>query len=676
MRVHGRARRAKLRRVLVRWRSSWPRLAAPSAARRPRDHRTSGDQLHGGRGRPPRRAATPTSRSTSSSATRACRSSAPRTRRRFGSRSPTRCPRDRGKRERFVRGRAGEHRGERTVGAHRSRADNRSSICIGPSDGTHSGPYVPRSAKLRATVETAKPPGSGARNIRCATLKDFTLHLPPGMLGNPTALTACPEHYGWPSRARPRPSSATPGPRCTRASPGTPSSPFPSPSTTSRHSGWSRHGWEPDHLPVAIPPGPFPVTIARPHRGDRGIDSAVIGIPRNLGGFGGTPIEITTVLCARVPTARVTRPRNDLTLNSADYDHDRRHAAVLHQPDLVRDEDVGADARSWRSPSAPTAASVQPDGTNPPLQDSTFTTPITTTGCENVPFDLDFDVDPSAPADGGTTEAGKPSAQDVVLSYPREATCPAESVEPDCWYENEDIWQAQLKDITQSLPEGLRLSPGGGVGLEGCSYEQFGVDSTGKQVNDDPVQCPAGSQIGTLTVRSPVLQDAVGGKVFFGPDHRSRPRDRRQPVEDLPADRGRRPAHQAGRRRDRRRGRQGLERVREPARAALRRAEAAPQGRRPRTAREPGHLRHPQRPRDADRLERQDATTPRRRSTSPATARRPTRTTCRSTRRSRRPSAIRRPPAPTRSRRSSLTRPDGDKNIRNIKLSLPAGAVG
>jgi len=382
--------------------------------------------------------------------------------------------------------------------------DGRTFELVG-SDGTHSEAYVPNSGMFRATTDTPTRTVLGCSEQQTiATVRDFSLHLPPGLLGNPTALPACPEHM-WVAAACPP--EAIVGQ-----------------SWTSVHQSISRDtiisvpspvynvstlGLEPARLGTGVfpsdPAGPFPVTISIRTSGDRGIDSTLVNVPRNLGGFGGTPIEITTALCGRVPTCTGTSdPRNDPTLNTATYDKNADTRPFFTNPTSCGTKTFGVDAVSWRSPDL-----------NP--VPSSNSTAITTTGCENVPFDLGFDVDPSAPADGGTTDAGKPSAQDVLLSYPREARCPSESVEPDCWYENEDPWQAQLKDITQSLPEGLRLSPGGGVGLEGCTYEQFGVDSNNKQVNDDPVECPAGSQIGSLTVRSPVLANPVAGKVFFGP---------------------------------------------------------------------------------------------------------------------------------------------------------------
>ena len=85
-------------------------------------------------------------------------------------------------------------------------------------------------------------------------------------------------------------------------------------------------------------------------------------------------------------------------------------------------------------------------------------------------------------------------------------------------YEDDTIWQANLKDARITLPEGLRLSPGGGVGLEACTFEEFGVDpSPDKQLNRRSRRVPAGSQIGTLEVRSPVLPDSDRGQGVLRP---------------------------------------------------------------------------------------------------------------------------------------------------------------
>ena len=38
-------------------------------------------------------------------------------------------------------------------------------------------------------------------------------------------------------------------------------------------------------------------------------------------------------------------------------------------------------------------------------------------------------------------------------------------------YVDDPIWQAQLKDADITLPPGMGLAPGGGVGLQDCSFD-------------------------------------------------------------------------------------------------------------------------------------------------------------------------------------------------------------
>ena len=171
-------------------------------------------------------------------------------------------------------------------------------------------------------------------------------------------------------------------------------------------------------------------------------------IPRNLGAAIGLPAEhLQRPLRARagVPAAARPQPRRDEQLPSHGIRWNSHPFFV--NPTSCGTKTVSLDARSWRTNAIT----------------STKSTSITATGCENVPFDLGFDVDPSAPADGGTREAGKPSAQDVVLSYPRSPVCDdpnlGEPGDPDCWYEDDAIWQANLKRGHHPLPEGMVLNP-------------------------------------------------------------------------------------------------------------------------------------------------------------------------------------------------------------------------
>jgi hypothetical protein len=126
---------------------------------------------------------------------------------------------------------------------------------------------------------------------------------------------------------------------------------------------------------------------------------------------------------------------------------------------------------------------------------------FTPTGCQNVPFDAHVFITPT-----DTTDAGQPSAQQVAIDYGHD-------------FSNDPIWESALRNADVTLPEGMTLSPGGGNGLEGCDYAQFGVNAEGKQINDDPPACPGGAQVGTINVSTPVLPDgSLSGKVFFGCD--------------------------------------------------------------------------------------------------------------------------------------------------------------
>jgi hypothetical protein len=363
--------------------------------------------------------------------------------------------------------------------------------------GTAGGNYVAGSAKVLLPIAYGCTDSQ-----RTAYIKDFTLKLPPGMLGNPTSTVPCP-YAVWIVTACPPESQL--GYSWTNAlidSTTTPSVVFTPVYNV------ETMGLEPARLGTAVfpsdPAGPFPITINVRTTGDRGLDSALINIPRNLGGPRGLPMEIATVLCARVPCVQQAAANHDITGNSATYDAAHSRPFFVN-PTSCTPKKVALEARSWHTGAVTRRAEVD----------------VTSTGCDNVPFDLGFDVDPSPADEGGTTQAGQPSGQTVVLQYPRKPTCDDPNIgepgDPTCTYEDEDIWEAQLKDIAQSLPEGLGLSPGGGVGLEGCTFGQFGVDSAGNQVNDNAVECPAGSQIGTLKVTSPVIENPVGGRVFFGP---------------------------------------------------------------------------------------------------------------------------------------------------------------
>ena len=68
---------------------------------------------------------------------------------------------------------------------------------------------------------------------------------------------------------------------------------------------------------------------------------------------------------------------------------------------------------------------------------------------------------------------------------------------------------ADIADAHVTLPEGLTLNPSAAHGLEACSPAQIAIGS------EAPVTCPAGSQVGEVTIESD-LPTPLAGKLYLG----------------------------------------------------------------------------------------------------------------------------------------------------------------
>jgi hypothetical protein len=172
---------------------------------------------------------------------------------------------------------------------------------------------------------------------------------------------------------------------------------------------------------------------------------------------------------------------------------------LAHVPFLTAPSDCSASgftARlyvdSWEEPAA-----TRPDGEPVDLSEPTWKSaqsPLpAVTGCENLQFHPSLSLQPTA------TGPDAPSGLNVNLQVPQ----------------NEDpngLATPPLKDVTVTLPEGLDVSPSSATGLQACSDAQFGLASDPNQ----PGSCPAASQIGTVLVHTPLLEEAIPGQVFLG----------------------------------------------------------------------------------------------------------------------------------------------------------------
>ncbi|MBJ7329769.1 MAG: hypothetical protein JHC95_07730 [Solirubrobacteraceae bacterium] len=116
-------------------------------------------------------------------------------------------------------------------------------------------------------------------------------------------------------------------------------------------------------------------------------------------------------------------------------------------------------------------------------------TSYTPTGCDKVPFNPSMILD-------GDRAADAPGRVSTGVSLPSD---------------DEPLAQAHIKRSVNILPEGVELSPASASepGFVGCTDAEFG---SGKGA---PSTCPAGSKVGTVVFRSPLISKPVEGNVYL-----------------------------------------------------------------------------------------------------------------------------------------------------------------
>ncbi len=121
-----------------------------------------------------------------------------------------------------------------------------------------------------------------------------------------------------------------------------------------------------------------------------------------------------------------------------------------------------------------------------------------TTGCESLTFSPSISIVPTEPA------ADSPSGLDTEVAMPDKES----EIEMPDEEASGDVVESTLKDSTVTLPAGLSLSPSAANGLEACSQEQFGL-----QTSSAP-SCPDASKVGSVQIRTPLLADPLEGSVY------------------------------------------------------------------------------------------------------------------------------------------------------------------
>jgi hypothetical protein len=115
--------------------------------------------------------------------------------------------------------------------------------------------------------------------------------------------------------------------------------------------------------------------------------------------------------------------------------------------------------------------------------------------CERVPFDPALEVTPD------TAQPDAPVGPLVRLSTPQDGLA-----------DKDVLTTSHVKDVSVTLPPGMTLNPSAANGLEACTDAQ--LEANLGVVGGD--ECPEGSKVGTVDVKSPLLPDSVTGFAFVG----------------------------------------------------------------------------------------------------------------------------------------------------------------
>lgn len=120
-----------------------------------------------------------------------------------------------------------------------------------------------------------------------------------------------------------------------------------------------------------------------------------------------------------------------------------------------------------------------------------------TEACNQLPFDPTIELDPDVHA------AASPSGLTVRLSVPQEASEAAGGVA-----------EADLEDAVVTLPPGVAVNPSSANALVACTPQQIELNGP------EPARCPDAAKIGTVEVDTPLLDHPLSGGVYA-----AKPRD-------------------------------------------------------------------------------------------------------------------------------------------------------
>jgi hypothetical protein len=293
-----------------------------------------------------------------------------------------------------------------------------------------------------------------------SSVRRLELQLPPGVIGDPTATPTC-------SRAAFAAETCTPTSQVGDVT-STITAIFPGLGASGEIYNLTPTAAEPARLGILLDGGAAAlshVKLESPIRvrvGDAGLTSTTDDIPDTILGF--IPLTIQGM---------------SLRLWGIDAGIGVRHLA---RPFITLPTRCDADAVTLL------AVTAHDDST------ATASAAFRPTACDQVPFSPALETTPkSAPAD-------TPGAASATLVLPGTDTGTGADARR----------QAYVRSVALHLPVGLDINPPLAAGLQPCTDDQFGFGV------DAPPQCPANTEIGTVTFTTPLFSEPLTGKVYFG----------------------------------------------------------------------------------------------------------------------------------------------------------------
>lgn len=145
--------------------------------------------------------------------------------------------------------------------------------------------------------------------------------------------------------------------------------------------------------------------------------------------------------------------------------------------------------------------------------------PLDLGGCDSLPFSPALNVAPE------TNAASSPTGVSFDVNVPQETTLDANAVA-----------EADVRDTSVTLPAGVQLNPSAANGLQSCSRSQIGYTGVNPQSGADEFtpaasSCPEQSKIATVSIKTPLLANQLKGEVYL-----AAPQNFAGPPEENPFD--------------------------------------------------------------------------------------------------------------------------------------------